>query len=208
MVDLLADCGELLVARNRLAVRGASAKQSRRPGDPVLPKQRVRPPDGRAPRSLDGRGSARERQLLEMRHAPVPEQIADEELAAPQAPIVAVAQTVHAHADRRPPAPVLHQASGDVRMVVLHGDLLLLRQRPRELGRQVLGVQVVADHLRAHAEQTLVPIDAGLEGLQSLEVLEVADVLAEKGVGIAREAEGALEFGAAAERLRERPRQR
>ena len=69
-------------------------------------------------------------------------------------------------------------------------------------------MQVVADHLRAHAEQTLVPIDAGLEVLQSLEVLEVADVLAEKGVGIAREAEGALEFGAAAERLRERPRQR
>ena len=85
--------------------------------------------------------------------------------------------------------------------------LSLLRQRERVLGRQVLRMQVVGDDLRLEPEELLVDRDAGLEVLQRLEVLEVADVLAQEGVGVAREAEGVLELGAAGEHLRERPRQ-
>ena len=75
------------------------------------------------------------------------------------------------------------------------------------LRRQVLRVEVVGDHLGLEPEEVTVDLDAGLVVLQRLQVLEVADVLAEEGVGVAREAEGVLELGAGRQRLRERPRQ-
>jgi len=206
-VDLPLHDREFLVGKRELRACGAAAQQPRRALEPALAEQRVAPAERRAPRLLDGCRAARQRQLLEMSHAAIAEQITDEHLAAPEAPVVAVAQTVHADTDHGLFPAVLYEARGDVSVMMLHGDLLILRQREGVLGGQILGVQVVADHLRLEAEQLLVHRDAGFVVLQRLQVLQIADMLAEKGVGVAREAEGVLELGAAGERLREGPRQ-
>ena len=155
----------------------------------------------------DRGGSARQRELLEVRDPAVAGEIADEDLTAPQPAVVTVAEAVHADADDGVLPAVLDQPRRDVRVVVLHGHLLLLRQRQRVLGRQVLRVEVVGDHLGLEPEEAPVDRDAGLVVLQRLQVLEIADVLAEEGVGVARQAEGVLELGAGRQRLRERPRQ-
>ena len=51
-------------------------------------------------------------------------QIADEQLAAPDRPVGAVAGAVEDRADRRPGLAVLGQAGREVRVVMLHADVL------------------------------------------------------------------------------------
>ena len=154
------------------------------------------PAEGGPPRVRDRRGAARQRQLLQVRDPPVPREVAHQHLAAPQAPVVAVAQPVQTHADDGFLPAALYQPGRDVRVVMLHGHLLRLRQRQRVLGREVLGVQVIRHHLGVETEQPPVHLHAVLVMLQRLQVLQVADVLAEERVALAREAEGVLELGA------------
>ena len=194
-------------AGRRAADDGGPAQQRTGPVEAFGPEERVAPAEGGPPRMSDRRGSARQRELLKVGDSAVAGEIADEDLTAPQPAVVPVAEAVHADADDGVLPAVLDQPRRDVRVVVLHGHLLLLRQRQCVLRRQVLRVEVVGDHLGLEPEEATIDLDAGLVVLQRLQVLEVADVLAEEGVGVAREAEGVLELGAGRQRLRERPRQ-
>ena len=98
---------------------------------------------------------------------------------------------------------MLGQACRQVRVVVLDADQLDPVALERVLRREVLGVQVVGDHLGRHREQRAEVLDPVGERAQRLVVLEVADVVTDPGTGAAREAERALELGAAGE---QRPR--
>ena len=135
-------------------------------------------------------------------------EVGDQELASPQRAVEPVAETVEGHADRRPLHAVVGQAGGDVRVVVLDGDPLDAVQLERVLGRQVLRMEVVRDDLGGDVEQPAEVRDALGEGAQGLEILQVADVLREKGVAPAHQAEGVLQLAAARQDgPRRRPRQ-
>ena len=81
-----------------------------------------------------------------------PVEVGQQELAAPEGAVDAVAEPVEREPEHRFRATVLHHARGDVRVVVLHGRRRQVEVE-RELGRQVLRVEVVRDHLREHAVQ-------------------------------------------------------
>src|SRR6266511_3391880 len=92
------------------------------------------------PRLPDRRLAARERHRLEVRDALELSEVAAEELAAPERPVRPVARAVEDERERRPLLPVLGEAGGCVRVVVLHPHgLRLLLERP--LRRQVLGMK-------------------------------------------------------------------
>ena len=65
---------------------------------PILAEQYKAPAQGRPPGPRYGRRPAGQRQLLQMGDPTVAEQVADEDLASPQPPVVAVPEAVHADA--------------------------------------------------------------------------------------------------------------
>jgi hypothetical protein len=95
-----------------------------------------------------------------------------------------------------------------VGVVVLHALQFDPFQLQRVLGRQVLGVQVVGDHLGLDREQASEVPDPLGEGAEGLVVLQIADVMGDEGVAALGQAEGVLELGPAGQDVpRERPGQ-
>ena len=92
---------------------------------------------------------------------------------------------------------MLGQAGGEVGVVVLNGDRLDAVALERVPGREVVRVEVVDHHLGRDREEALEVGDALLERAQRLPVVEVADVVPHPGTAATRQAEGALELGAA-----------
>ena len=87
-----------------------------------------------------------------------PVEVGDEELAAPQRAVGPVAEPVEREPEHRFGAAVLHHARRDVRVVMLHphgGQV----EVERELGREVLRMEVVGDDLGAHAVQRREMVD-------------------------------------------------
>ena len=84
-----------------------------------------------------------------------------------------------------------------MRLVVLHGHqgFGIMGQRVGILGREIVGMQVVGDQFGLDTKQVPVEIDGCLQVFQGFQVFHVADVLAEKGEIVAREAERVLELG-------------
>jgi len=104
-----------------------------------------------APRLADGLVAARQADVAQVGRPAKVLVIADQELAAPDRPIGAVAGAVERDPEDRPGQPVLGHATGHVRMVVLHGkqlDALPGRALPGVARRGVVRVQVVGQHLR------------------------------------------------------------
>ena len=87
-------------------------------------------------------------------------EVADQQLAAPDRAVGAVAGAVVDRPDRRAALAVLGQARGEVGVVVLDADVLDALARQRVGRRQVVGVQVVGDDLRRDREQPLEVRDA------------------------------------------------
>ena len=58
-------------------------------------------------------------------------------------------------------------------------------------------MQVISDDSRLDPKQALVQLDGDLKVLQRLQILHVADVLAEEGILLPGETEGVLQFGSA-----------
>jgi len=165
----------------------------------------------------DGRLAAGEGHIGQVGDALVLSVVADQEFAAPDAPVLAVARAVEGHADDAPLQAVLGHTTGDVGVVVLHSDKRLSAAasrrpsvRPSPLAhclllgifcRKIIGMHVVSDDPWIHLEEPLEVLDGGFVGPQGLQVLHVADVLAQEGVGVFGEAEGVLELGPAGQYL-------
>ncbi len=60
----------------------------------------------------------------------------------------------------------------------------------RIAGRQVIRVQVAGNSLGLNAEQALEMADAFFEGAQGFIIFQIADMVAEKGIVLAGQAEG------------------
>ena len=123
--------------------------------------------------------------------------ISDQQLAAPDRAVGAVAAAVEDRADGGARLAVLGEARREVRVMVLHPDQLDAVALERVLGRQVLRMQVVGHDLGRDREQPLEVLDPLGERRKRLVVLEVADVVAHPGAAATRQAERVLQLGAA-----------
>jgi hypothetical protein len=130
---------------------------------------------GDAPRFPDRRLAAGQRNRVEPREPFEPVEVAAQELAAPERPVGAVARAVEDEGKRRALLAVLGEARSRVGVVVLHADqrqALLLRP----LRREVVGMEVVGDRLRLHAEHGQVHLEVGRERAVGGLGVEVAEV--------------------------------
>ncbi len=125
--------------------------------------------------------------------------VRDQEFTAPDRPIRSIAGPIKTQPNYRlvgPPA-VIRQAGGDVGVVVL--DLYQGERFPgspfhRVAGRQVIRVEIAGQDLRLDVEQALVMLDPCLEGPEGFVVFHVADVVADKGILLAGQAEGIFQL--------------
>ncbi len=125
---------------------------------------------------------------------------AHEPLAAPDRAVLAIAGAVERDADhaaliRRP--AVLRQRSRDVRLVMLDAvqrQVVLGGEGLGQARRGVIGMQIAGHDLRLQPEEMLVGRQRRPVVLQRLDVLHIADVLADEGVFVAGEGEGVLEL--------------
>ena len=161
------------------------------------------------PRPADRERAARHRRPPEAGHAPVAEQVGDEDLAAPERPVVAHPEPVVGDADVRLGEAVLGGARGDVGVVVLDRDPALGRVSPDGvLRREVLGMEVVHHDLRLDGEESREVGEAVREGPVGRQVLQVAVVRRDVGPPAAGERERVLELRADGEqRTRRRDRE-
>ncbi len=131
---------------------------------------------------------------------------AGQQLPAPDGAVRPVAGAVVDRADRRALLAVLGEAGGEVRVVVLHRDLLDALALQRVLGREVLRVQVVGDELRRRprrgARSARRPRGTSAASRSSRRSPMWWPTQARVALG---EAEGALQLGAAGEQRRRRP---
>ena len=115
-----------------------------------------------APRLADRRPRRRAAAPVEVGDALERREIAAQQLAAPQRSVGAVPGAVEHQRQRRAGEAVLGQARGGVGVVVLHADQLgVLALAPS--GREVVGVQVVRDHVGADVEHREVEREIGAE---------------------------------------------
>ena len=160
--------------------------------------------DGDAPALARGLVAAGLREGLDGAEPPEALVVGEQELAAPDRAVGAVARAVERDADDGRLLVVLGHAGEDVRVVVLdfeerHAGLLGERFGD---GRSVVArVQVAGDGLRAVLEQGFHELDGILEREHGAQVAHVADVRRRVEEVAAREAEGVLELAADAEHL-------
>ncbi len=123
---------------------------------------------------------------------------ARQDFAAPDAAVIAVAGAVEADADDAcVPGGVLGEHRGDVRAMMLHGDVRLRWQRLCEHGGTILGMRIVCDDQRVgrHVVHPQEIGDRALEGLLRAEVVEVAEVLAHECLAVDDQRNAVLEIG-------------
>ena len=106
---------------------------------------------------------------------------AEEQLPAPHGPVGPVTSSIEDHADGRTTLAVLGETRRQVGMVMLHADQRHAVALERVRRREVVRVKVVSDDLGRDGEEPLEMRDPLGEGSQRLEVLEIADVVAEPG---------------------------
>ena len=89
-----------------------------------------------------------------------PDEVADEDLAAPDRPVRPIARAVVDRAHGRPLEAVLGEAGRQMGMVVLHARQLHAVELERERRGGVVGVQVVGEQLGAQREEALEVVDS------------------------------------------------
>jgi hypothetical protein len=143
-----------------------------------------------------------------VRHPLKSGEVSQQELATPQGAVTAETRPVEGHSQHWTSRTVVGQAGGDVRVMVLDSHEFHVSEIDGVFGRQVFRVQVVRHNLGRHVEKAPEVRYTVGERPQCLVVLQVADVVGQERVASTGQAEGALEFSAAAQdreghRLRE-----
>ena len=164
-----------------------------------------------SPRLTDGGRAAGHPHRPQPAGALVAAQVADQQLPTPHGAVGTEAGSVEDRPDRRRGDTVLGQASGEMGVVVLDPDELHLVELQRVLGRQVVGMQIVRDHLRRHGEHPLEVTDPLQIRRQRRQVLQITDVMTDPRPIASGDAERRLLLGPAGEqrpRRRDRQRQR
>ena len=130
---------------------------------------------GNAPWLANRGCAACQRNRLEPGKPLEPGQVATQELAAPEGAVGAVTGAVEDECERRTCLPVLGEACRRVGVVVLDAHKLgVLLERP--FRREVLGMEVVGDHLRFDVEHRQVEVDVGAKGVEGKLAFEIPEV--------------------------------
>ena len=126
--------------------------------------------------------------------------VSDEELSAPRSAVRAIARPVKCGAEHAALISVLRDHRRNVCMMVLNTNQRqsLTCGACREiLPREICGMEVCGKHLRLHLEKLLVMCNCHLERREYAALHQIADMLAQKRLGAAREAERILQLRAA-----------
>ena len=121
--------------------------------------------------------------------------ICNEKLAAPNGAVGPVPRSVERHSDHRLLAAqaIFRHARGDVRVMVLNADrwqALAFGTCERIPRRHIVRMEIVRDHLRMHAKKLCQVRHPVFERTERFVILQVADVMAEESIAVAREAKG------------------
>ena len=134
-------------------------------------------PECHAIRLLDRQRPARHRRTAKAADAPVPRQTRYKDLAAPEGPVIAHAETIEGDADELAGQSRLRRRRRHVGVVMLDGDAPALGEvRDRVLSGEVTGMEVVGDVFGLDVEQPLEVRQIRLEGLMRQQILEIARV--------------------------------
>src|SRR5450755_3180764 len=117
-------------------------------------------------------------------------------LTTPDISVRAVARTIQCESDHSVFQVVLCHATGDVRMVMLYAHQFHSTLLQRPFGGKVVGVKVVGDNFRPDFENALQVLNRFVEETITLDILQIADVLAQEGVLSFGETDRVLEFAA------------
>ena len=155
---------------------------------------------GVAPGLADRLGAAWHGDRLERRQPLAVAVVGQQEFAAPERAVQAVAKAVQGHADHRSGIQgdaILRQAGGDMGMMVLH--FRQVRHMPRgkiapQFCGQILGMAIDRDDRRHVLEQSLIRLDRLCVVGEGLGVLQIAHVVRQDGLAVAQQAERALQF--------------
>ena len=139
-------------------------------------------------------GHPHRRQMID---ALEPMQIAEQQLAAPNRCVAAVAGAVVDRSERGLDDAVLGKTGGQMGVMVLDPDELDALALERVFRRQIFRVKVVDDDFRTNREEPFEVHDSLAERAERLVVLEVADVMADPRAIALGDAERALQLGAA-----------
>ncbi len=116
--------------------------------------------------------------------------VGDKNFAAPDGPVGTVAGAVEGDADNLAIEMIFSHAGGDVRVVVLHRDVLQVFPLKSPFGRKIIGMEIVGDDRRLHFENALKMDYRFIEEIVALEIFQIADVLAEECFPAADDADG------------------
>ena len=147
-----------------------------------------------APGLADGGGPAGHGHWSQVGEALVAAGVAHQDLPAPEGAVGAPAHPVEHHADGWTAEARVGETGRQVGVVVLDPEPRPEIGAGRELGRQVLGVEIVNQQFRVGSGQVEQVGHRGLEGGQRGRMLQVSEVHRHVGVGSEREAHSALEF--------------
>ena len=136
------------------------------------------------------------------------DEIADEEFASPDLAVCSVPGAVERHANHFAFDSVIRHATRDVRVMVLHADRNQAGLLQRKTRAEITRVQVVRNRRRRYAEETLKMSQSFAEELESLQVFEIADMLAQNGIPVLRQAKRVFQFASACQNLGQRHRER
>ena len=160
---------------------------------------------GHAVRLFHGPVPARQRDGTQAAEAAEITVIPCQQLAAPACAVRPEAGPVPDEAEAGSFQAVVGHAGGHMGMVMLHlqqRDALLLCPILRIAGREIIRMQVAGQRAGPDVKEPLKMADLLFIVFQGLEILQVADVLAQEGVSALAEAEAGLLLGPAGEDLR------
>lgn len=121
-------------------------------------------------------------------------QVGHEELPAPQHAVCAVPEAVEGETENLVGPPVIGKAGRYVGVVVLDAPGGQVQVQGHLRG-EVLGVQVVDNHLRGDAEQLAEVVDGLAERLVGGQMLQVPDVVTRDHPGVLGDGDGVLQLG-------------
>ena len=129
--------------------------------------------------------------------------VRDQDFAAPDAAVRAIASAIHCESDNPSFQMILGHATGDMRVMVLNAYGLRFGLRESPTSGEIIWMKVIRDDGRPNFEDILKMIDRFLEEFVSLCVFEVANVLAQKCLVSLQHTNGAFQFSAHCKRGRE-----
>src|SRR6185437_2556274 len=150
--------------------------------------------DRHAPRPMNCCRTSGKRYVLKMRSTLEAFIASNQDFAAPYVSVGAVTGAIEGKADDLSFEMVFCHAAGNVRVMVLYADQRQFGFLQGPLCREVVRMKIIGDAFRHDLQHLLKVMNCLFKELEALEILEITNVLAEKGVLALRKADRVLQF--------------